>query len=441
MARVLRTTDDYRVIVGNGNSITLDTTGGQNDGAGKVVITGDLEVRGDTTTVESTITTIQDNIIILSYVDSNDTRTGLPATTPTRPYSSGLEIDRGQVDAARWIYDDSISWQLGAGQSGTGTWIATRGEDPAEQVLPLATSGIVSSGSANLYISTGTGVITVSGGSVDYEESVFRYEEPTPGAPKVITPDPVTREVIIDSDHIPNAKAVKDYVDYAILDTRFAEMREDDTSVEVIDRNNTIDAILVAGTRTTIRFTGLHGFDVGDSITIQGTNSAPTDANINALTGTWTVLEVITGYSIEINANTSGGDENAYVTNSAYTVDDESTVEVTVSGNVIANFYNNRMNVADIEIVDNQIFVTDSNQDLILSAPGTGSVKVNDVLELPKTPSDDDAQLDPQAPDEGIKLYSKSPSTGKTGLFYINEESVQDEIVSKNRALLYGMLF
>jgi len=443
MARVLRTTDDYKIIVGSGNEITLDTTNGQNDGTGRVVITGDLEIRGDTTTIESTVTTIQDSMIVLSHVETDDTRSGLPASLE-RPYSSGIEIDRGLVDAARWVYDDSLAWTTG-GISSTGTWVATVGDIGNETVLPLAMSGIVSRAD-NLYVSTGTGVITVTG-TVDYEEKIYRYEEPVPGSPKIITPDPITREVVLDNDHIPNAKAVKDYVDYAILDTRFAEMREDDTSVEVSDRNNTISAILSTGTRTVIRFTGLHGFDVGNSVNIQGVNTAPNDATIEGLnSGTYTVTEVLTSFSIEINANTTGGDEATYISNSGVTVDDESTVEITVSGQQIANFYNNRFTVGNssdggLEFVGTTIFATDSNQDLILSAPGTGSVKVNDILELPKTPNDDDAQLDPQAPLEGIKLYSKNPSTGKTGLFYINENNVKDEIISKNRALLYGMLF
>jgi hypothetical protein len=30
---------------------------------------------------------------------------------------------------------------------------------------------------------------------------------------------------------------------------------------------------------------------------------------------------------------------------------------------------------------------------------------------------------------------------GKTGLYFINAEETRDELVSKNRALLFGMLF
>ena len=68
MSKVLRITDgDYRVIVDNGVSgkIILDTTSGSDTPRGTVVVTGDLEVKGTTTTVESTVTTIADNILNL----------------------------------------------------------------------------------------------------------------------------------------------------------------------------------------------------------------------------------------------------------------------------------------------------------------------------------------------------------------------------------------
>jgi hypothetical protein len=55
MSKVLRITDgDYRVIVDNGVSgkIILDTTSGSATPRGTVVVTGDLEVKGTTTTVE-----------------------------------------------------------------------------------------------------------------------------------------------------------------------------------------------------------------------------------------------------------------------------------------------------------------------------------------------------------------------------------------------------
>ena len=428
MAKIVRTTDDdYRIIVANGGTIYLDTTGAEYDGSGKVVVRGDLEVKGDTTTVESTITTIADNIIVLS--DGN-TNSGLPASLD-RPYSSGIEIDRGLLAPARWVYDDSITWTLG-GTSGIGTWVGTQGSIGSEQRLPLATPGIVAGG--NLYVSTGNGIISVTGTN-DYEEKIWYYDS------GVITPDPTTGAIVRDDDTIPNAKAVKDYVDYSIATVEIDRIVEDDTSIVILDKNNVIDSIINVGSLTVIQTVGSHGYEVGDTVVISGVTTSPTDAIIEGINGSWTVTDVPQNDQIEFNRSTTGGDANAYVTNSGSTVYSETRISVTVEGSEVTNFYSNRIELSDIQILGNEISTYNSNDELVLAAPGVGAVKIKDTLELPKTPNDDDGSLNPGHPTDGIKLYSKEPGTGNTGLYFVNENDYQDEVISKNRALLYGMLF
>ena len=87
------------------------------------------------------------------------------------------------------------------------------------------------------------------------------------------------------------------------------------------------------------------------------------------------------------------------------------------------------------------IETTVSSSDLVLSAPGTGSVVVDDQLHILSTPSSDDASVDPSAPTDGAKLYVKAPGVGKTGIYYVNSSNVNDELVSKNRSLLLSMIF
>ena len=431
MAKIVRTSDtDYRIIVGNSGTITLDTTNATNDGSGVVVVKGDLEVKGNTTTVESTITTIQDNIIVLSHVGDDDSREGLPASLD-RPYSSGIEIDRGLFAPARWVYDDSITWALG-GTTGLGTWVATQGNIGSEQRLPLATPGIIAGG--DLYISTGSGVITVTG-TTNYEEKIWNYEA------GLITPDPITSLIVVDDDNIPNAKAVKDLIDYSVATVEIDKIQEDNSRIEVVDKNNIIAEIIEVGSRTTIRTAGTHGFVIGNSITISGVTTSPTDAIINDINGTWTVTGVPATNLIEFNKSTTGGDKDAYDTNSGSTVSSETRILVNVEDTEMANFYNNRIELDGIQIKNTELSTFSSNEDLVLTAPGTGSVKIKDVLEIPKTPYDDDAAIDPSAPVEGFKLYSKSPDTGKSGIYFVNENNYSDELISKNRALLFGMLF
>ena len=425
MARVLRIpTSDYKVIVGEGNTITLDTTNGRNNGTGKVIITGDLEVKGDTTTVESTITTIQDNILILS---AGNTADGLPSSLD-RPYSSGIEVDRGAFTNARWVYDDSVSWSLGGTVTGVGTWLAEQGT----QRLPIATPGIVAGG--NLYVSVGNGVITVQG-SVNYEEKVFRYEA------GVITPDPTTGSVIVNDDAIPNAKAISDFVDFSFVNIGVSLISQDNSSVSVIDKNNTIGAIVEVGSRTIISTTNTHGYQIGDSITITGVTTSPTDTIINGINGTWTVTDTPTDDTIEFNRGTTGGDITKYIASSGRTVSDSSRISVTVENSEIANFYQNRIELYGIKVNGTEISTTESNTNLILGAPGTGNVLIKDVLAIAETPNDDDGSLDPSTPLEGIKIYSKQEGVGDTGLYFVNRSNTSGEFISKNRALLFSMLF
>ena len=117
---------------------------------------------------------------------------GIPAVLNGQ---AGIEINRGQRENVKFIFDEGISWSTG-GISSTGTFTFELSNGSA---LPIKTPGIVAGG--NLYVSTGAGVITVTG-TTDYEEKVFTYSGGT------ITGG------IVDDDNIPNTKAVADYVDF-----------------------------------------------------------------------------------------------------------------------------------------------------------------------------------------------------------------------------------
>ena len=344
MSKVLRVTDgNYRIIVDNGptGTIYLDTTSGSASPRGVVVITGDLEVRGTTTTVESTVTTIADNILTLN---DGEAGAGIRASFD---YKAGIEIDRGSLPTARLVFDEQSPYVAG-GSSGTGSF---RFEDINGAFLPLNVNSINAEGP--LYVTTPNSAINVAG-TVDYEENVFNY---TAG---VIT-DPGGGVVVLNNDFIPNAKGLVDYVTYALATNFQPAISDADTSVTTAD------------------------FD----------NSAV-----------------------------------------------ESTVVITVDGIVTTNFYSNRIELGDIKIQRNEISTVNSDESLILAAPGTGSVKVKDAFEITSLLYEEDT-VNPSltTPDSGIKLYSTDESTGDTGLYFVNKDSTTGEIISKNRALLFSMLF
>ena len=120
----------------------------------------------------------------------------------------------------------------------------------------------------------------------------------------------------------------------------------------------------------------------------------------------------------------------------------DSVITFAIDGNTIATAKSDEWAFDKVRITGTVIETTESgSDDLILRANGTGAVRIDDMLHINSTPSDDDATMIPPFPDEGIKLYVSNQSHGNTGIFFANAENNRNELVSKNRALLFGMLF
>ena len=121
-----------------------------------------------------------------------------------------------------------------------------------------------------------------------------------------------------------------------------------------------------------------------------------------------------------------------------------STIEFAIDGIPVTNIYKDRWEFTDIRIVGTKIETLASNEDLILAAPGVGSVRIDDTLHLNSVPGDDDEtiySLSPQTPNDGAKIYVSTQSTGGSGIFFVNQDDTRDEIISRNRALIFSMLF
>ena len=120
---------------------------------------------------------------------------------------------------------------------------------------------------------------------------------------------------------------------------------------------------------------------------------------------------------------------------------DNSNITFTIDGNIVSELYSDRWEFEEIRIAGNKIETISSNEDLILASPGTGSIRIDDNLHINSVPHAGDASLEPLAPSDGVRIYVDSEYTGKTGLYFVNAQETRDELVSKNRALLFGMLF
>ena len=72
---------------------------------------------------------------------------------------------------------------------------------------------------------------------------------------------------------------------------------------------------------------------------------------------------------------------------------------------------------------------------MIISSPGTGVVQVDDTLHIRQAVSV------PSQPADGNKLYMQTESYVQTGVFFVNAQGTRYELISKNRSILYSMLF
>ena len=98
-------------------------------------IAGDLTVSGTTTTVNSTDLNITDNVILL-----NKDEVGAGITLG----SAGIEIERGSLTNAKWIYDETNDWWGPSGATQTiGNVAAIDSTDSAEELLTINGVGAI----------------------------------------------------------------------------------------------------------------------------------------------------------------------------------------------------------------------------------------------------------------------------------------------------------
>jgi hypothetical protein len=351
---------DYRVIVRDGGTITLDV--GDQSFNGRVVITGDLWVQGNTTTISSEELTVKDNIVYLNV--NGGSSVGIPSGVPLNG-QSGIEIDRGgsgQYANVRFMLDEAVSHLSSTGAQKNGTFSFKRLDGGTGSLVGIQTCSINTDGK-NLYLinAPGTGVVTVTG-TADYERNVFSYAN-------YIQIPPTGPLTITDPDALPNVQALKDYVDSTLAFFDDYSISESNTSVECIDK---------------------------DAANYYRTLLNPT-----------------------------------------YTLPIASKIVFKVDGSKRAEFNTSGLDIDNVNIFTNTVSNTSSNN-LILTSPTSHTVEVNAVLQL------DDTGLSPTAVAGASKLYTvnsnTTPAPGKTGIYFTNQGN-SDELVAKNRALLFSILF
>ena len=353
MARILNVGhSDYRVRVQSGGNIILDT--GIN--AGLVTITGDLLVSGNTTTINTTNMNIEDNIIRLNTGEDPD-HAGITLST------SGIEIDRGSLSAARFLFDENVS-----------------------HYDPYADDRVDGTFSVRLADETLSSIQMV-GVTIDPNVTFTFDMQDTTKTLRIVGSDNYESYVLNDND-IPNKKYINDYIQAGIIIPGQAD----------VDR---------------IYFSTPPGGEDHETARVQATATL-IDFAINKVTEARIDL---TGFTV-VHGNGASGGINLYgdtITNLS------GTLKLTGSG-VLTNY-------VEIE----------------------STLKLDNISSFDNTPVIGTTKLYSRS---GLTALNQTP--GKTGIFISNkvtESSVnwnpdssayitgKDELVAKNRALLFSMLF
>ena len=233
MSKILKITDgDYKVKTGYAGTITLDT----GSGAGRVVVTGSLDVQGDFTTVQSETLTIVDQKIELNVGEDGP---GVTIKPIDNSQESGLLIHRGDNSTpsrqdALLVFHERLPLFPSTGITGRGIFEFKYNDD----TLAAISTNSIDTGGANLgLINSGSGVITVAGTDF-YETNAFDYDAwDLAGNPRAAYAVPDARITVIDGDIIPNSTALKDYVDSSLYYYRSPLISEGDNTVRTYDED------------------------------------------------------------------------------------------------------------------------------------------------------------------------------------------------------------
>lgn len=202
MGQFLQTNGDYNIKTSEGGVIRLDT----GPGIGRVIITGNIFVGGDTTTVNAEQLDVKDNVISLNVGD--------PGPGVTLRYS-GFRVNRGSLTSASILYDENDdTWNFVYGSDTEGLdWDNTK-----LRVKTITTDTDTDLGDLTL-IGTGSGVVKVAG-TTDYTNEILSRQ-----AIDNLNATNFSEDILVN----------KGYVDFAIVNQPSFQITSDDSRVILTD--------------------------------------------------------------------------------------------------------------------------------------------------------------------------------------------------------------
>ncbi len=124
-------------------------------------------------------------------------------------------------------------------------------------------------------------------------------------------------------------------------------------------------------------------------------------------------------------ATAAGGSDTEVQFNNASNLDGSSEFRFDYGTNTVI--------ISDIDISGYTITTNATNQNLVLSANGSGTVEINSEIQINNQVSD------PSSVAGSTLIYAKTPGTNGTGIYYVNTTS-SGELASGNKSLLLSLI-
>jgi len=149
----------------------------------------------------------------------------------------------------------------------------------------------------------------------------------------------------------------------------------------------------------------------------------------------------------EITPNVSGtaGSLAYFTATTTHSTYGESAVSIIVDNALVGQFYANRFETGDLEIgggpdrneITSRASIT--NENIYIRTQGTGKLQTNYAMQFEKIGTV------PSYVSDNVLLYAAAPGIGTSGVYFVNDSAEvvkqNGELISKNKALVFSMLF
>ena len=154
---------------------------------------------------------------------------------------------------------------------------------------------------------------------------------------------------------------------------------------------------------------------------------------------------IIADKNITPNLAGTAGSLAYFTATTSYNTFGESAVSIIVDNSLIGQFYSNRLEIGDLEIgggldrneISSRAGIT--NENIFIRTQGTGKLHTNYAMQFEKIGTT------PSYVSDNVLLYAAGLGAGTTGIYFVNDSTdtakQTGELISKNKALVFSMLF